>query len=154
MPEEIVERFTLLAKGLAEHWDVPMTSARRQKLRDYVDWVVSDFREEVKSGGKMTGWDGELGGLGYVCDYMSDRLWDWKLEWDRNGEVMRSKLGNQIQCCIRAALDIAVEPSAGVIGFTAGDLRKACGGELPDWIATAFTPPLSRATPDDLEIWT
>jgi len=37
-------------------------------------------------------------------------------------------------CCIRAGLDMAVSPSAGVLGFTAGDVRKMYPEGVPEWI--------------------
>lgn len=39
-----------------------------------------------------------------------------------------------VSCCVRAGLDMACEPSAGVIGFTMGDLRKMYPEGIPDWI--------------------
>lgn len=39
-----------------------------------------------------------------------------------------------VQCCIRAGLDLAVAPSAGVMGFTAGDLRRMYPEGVPDWV--------------------
>lgn len=39
-----------------------------------------------------------------------------------------------VQCCIRAGLDMASEPSMGVIGFTAGDLRRMYPEGVPAWI--------------------
>jgi hypothetical protein len=39
-----------------------------------------------------------------------------------------------VVCCIRAGLDLAVSPSAGVIGYTAGDLRRMYPEGVPDWI--------------------
>ena len=40
----------------------------------------------------------------------------------------------EVHCCVRAGLDFACEPSAGVMGFTAGDLRKMYPEGVPDWI--------------------
>lgn len=39
-----------------------------------------------------------------------------------------------VVCCIRAGLDMAVSPSAGVAGFTAGDIRRMYPEGPPDWI--------------------
>lgn len=38
-------------------------------------------------------------------------------------------------CCVRAGLDMASAPSAGVVGFTVGDLRKMYPEGIPDWVA-------------------
>lgn len=153
--DEKFERFALLANGLAEHWDIPLTPTRRQKLKDYVASIVEDFRYQVhRMGSELAGWDdSEFGELGYVCDYMDDFLWDHSLKWVRHEEVCQSKLGDQVECCIRAALDIAVAPSCGVIGFTVGDLRRACGGTLPDWVSGWFDPPLTPSHLDTDGVW-
>ena len=37
-------------------------------------------------------------------------------------------------CCIRAGFDLAVSPSDGVMGFTAGDLRRMYPEGVPDWV--------------------
>jgi hypothetical protein len=40
-----------------------------------------------------------------------------------------------VLCCIRAGIDFACEPSAGVVGFTVGDLRRMYPEGIPDWIS-------------------
>ncbi len=47
--------------------------------------------------------------------------------------------GARVRCCIRAGLDMASAPSAGVVGFTIGDLRRMYRGTLPAWLAADFT---------------
>ncbi len=42
--------------------------------------------------------------------------------------------GGPVCCCIRAGLDIASAPSGGVVGFTAGDVRRMFPGGVPDWV--------------------
>jgi len=39
-----------------------------------------------------------------------------------------------VVCCIRAGIDCACESSAGVLGFTAGDLRRMFPEGVPDWV--------------------
>lgn len=58
------------------------------------------------------------------CDELTDLAQD---QWDE-------QYGGPIRCCIRAGLDLASEPSAGVVGFTAGDLRRMYPDGVPDWI--------------------
>lgn len=43
-----------------------------------------------------------------------------------------------VSACVRAGLDVASEPSAGVAGFTAGDVRKMYGGKVPGWVKAFF----------------
>jgi hypothetical protein len=40
----------------------------------------------------------------------------------------------RVQCCIRAGLDLASEPSAGVLGFEICDLRRMYRNNIPAWI--------------------
>ena len=59
----------------------------------------------------------------------------------------------QISCCIRAGFDVAVAPSAGVLGFTVGTLRRMYDGDIPDWISNFFKEPLTDDVPDDMGVW-
>lgn len=45
-----------------------------------------------------------------------------------------------VHTCVRAGLDVAVSPSAGVAGFTAGDIRKMYPEGVPDWVSEFFKP--------------
>jgi hypothetical protein len=80
-----------------------------------------------------------------------------------------------VRCCLRAGLDCASAPSAGVMGFTAGDLRRMYPRGVPKWVkgdgpwnsipikgvipGVGFVPgePILNGTfdeiPDDAEIW-
>ncbi len=42
--------------------------------------------------------------------------------------------GGPVCCCIRAGLDMACSPSMGVMGFTAGDIRRMYPEGVPEWI--------------------
>jgi hypothetical protein len=39
-----------------------------------------------------------------------------------------------VACCVRAGMDCESSPSAGVIGFTAGDIRRMYPEGVPDWV--------------------
>ncbi len=43
-------------------------------------------------------------------------------------------VGADIRCCLRAGLDCACEPSMGVMGFTAGDIRRMYPEGVPEWV--------------------
>lgn len=58
------------------------------------------------------------------CDEVEQGFWE---QWD-------DQWGGPVHCCIRAGLDCASEPSAGVVGFTAGDLREMYPEGVPDWV--------------------
>lgn len=49
--------------------------------------------------------------------------YQWQEQW-----------ASPVHCCIRAGLDMAAEPSAGVVGFTAGDIRRMYPDGVPEWL--------------------
>ena len=53
---------------------------------------------------------------------------------EKHHEQWQEQWGNPVRCCIRAGLDFASAPSAGVIGFTAGDVRRMYPEGVPDWV--------------------
>ncbi len=58
------------------------------------------------------------------CEEIEDMYYEqWGEQW-----------GGPVHCCIRAGLDFASAPSAGVLGFTAGDLRRMYPDGVPDWV--------------------
>ena len=66
-------------------------------------------------------------------------------------EPIFDSIRDPVHCCVRAGLDIASAPSAGVIGFTAGDLRRMYAEGLPDWVKGAFTA--FDEIKDDQGVW-
>lgn len=62
------------------------------------------------------------------CDEIEEKFMDqWDEQW-----------GGPVRCCIRAGMDLASSPSAGVVGFTACDLRRMYPEGIPDWINQFF----------------
>jgi hypothetical protein len=53
---------------------------------------------------------------------------------DKQFEAWDEKWGARVRCCIRAGLDMASAPSAGVMGFTVGDLRRMYPHGIPSWV--------------------
>jgi hypothetical protein len=92
----------------------------------------------------------------YMCDWMTeweDFIYD---DWQRYATVKEArrieaarepdyehlralidKWANPVGSCIRAGLDCASAPSAGVLGFTAGDIRRMYPEGVPEWV---FSP--------------
>jgi hypothetical protein len=65
----------------------------------------------------------------------------------------RTVLANEVACCIRAALDVAVSPSGGVLGWTVGDLRAMWKTRpLPKWVTGFFEGDI-RNDPDETPVW-
>ena len=64
-----------------------------------------------------------------------ERLQD--VDWDQAdvlGDAIRELYLSPVACCVRAGFDCAVKPSMGVLGFTAGDIRRMYPEGLPDWV--------------------
>lgn len=80
----------------------------------------------------------------YVCDIVSEFLNNWNpFHWDdeesdKAYEHWDDNWGGRIRCCIRAGLDLAVELSAGVLGFTKGDLERMYPEGAPMWIQNGW----------------
>jgi hypothetical protein len=105
---------------------------------------------------------GESEGPGYVCDLVFElmeyvwarpdkhatkrqqRLLDYYWgramfeEYDAIREAIVERWESPVSCCIRAGIDFAYEQSAGVLGFTAGDLRGMYPEGVPDWIKSQY----------------
>jgi hypothetical protein len=100
-----------------------------------------------------------------VCDRMSCLL-DEKNPHryhgtDRQYARWDEHWGARVRCCVRAGLDMASAPSAGVVGFTVGDLRRMYRGHIPDWLNWQFIhrktkKPIdlnSKRLKDGAELW-
>ena len=87
----------------------------------------------------------------YVCDMIAEMSDSWcPYSTDRERERWDDLWGRRISCCIRAGLDMASEPSAGVAGFTVGDLRRMYAGRVPDLLAGALSYKGNPFTQDGL----
>jgi hypothetical protein len=48
------------------------------------------------------------------------------------------RMAGPFRACVRAGLDMACEPSGGVLGYTVGDLRTMYPEGVPGWLVDAF----------------
>lgn len=139
------ERWKELSLGLARSYRT--LTPRRYKLlleevENCIDWVVCNGLDTVEDWDSSVRIDERLyyESAGTRVD---DYLWQNRYEFDRaysNGhvELVCGRFGDMLCACVRAGFDMAVAPSAGVIGFTVGDLRDVFDGDIPDWIAERF----------------
>ena len=95
----------------------------------------------------------------YLCDEVTRFIWDMEDE----GRLPRrsgyddpkkdSALAINLQCCIRAAADVAVAPSAGVLGWNVGQLRAMWNNRpLPKWVTGFWETDISTAS-DETPVW-
>ncbi len=66
----------------------------------------------------------------------------WSLNTDVQHEKARERFVDPVSICIRAGLDVAVRPSAGVCGYSAGDIRKMEKGAQIMFMNTIHEKPL------------
>jgi len=92
----------------------------------------------------INSWDsGVYGGMG---DFLTELL-----EWD-NHFGFTKKANNDLSCTLRVAVDLLIEQSGGVVGYTVGDLRKAFDGDIPDDISRLYACDFSTL-PDAEPVW-
>ncbi len=73
----------------------------------------------------------------YICDIVSMQMEHWNpFYWGDDYRYQRwdDLWGARIRSCLRAGIDMAVEPSMGVMGFSAGDIRRMYRGNVPIWL--------------------
>jgi hypothetical protein len=150
MTKQQLARWKRLSLGLAKHHGT-MTDARRNRLcsavEDCIDWIVDSHDLDA-----IKDWDG-CDGSAYVCDDMSDFMWERRYEMERRGEMRYGRFGNMVGMCVRAGFDLAVAPSVGVLGFCVSDLRKVFPRGIPTWVNRHFEEPITVATPDHMGVW-
>lgn len=172
MTSEQFERWKDFALRMAR---VCYSATMRAPSRKWIIEQVTEFLDRIEGNGDVpmvTSWDGVYSRDGYVCvsDEMSRFEWD-RLPWrvkqlehdEKHGEFEEAleRWFGPVNCCVRAGLDIAAEPSAGVVGFTIGDLRRMYPEGLPDWIVGGFhgkrgrpvSPKTIARLKDDEPVW-
>jgi hypothetical protein len=147
-----LRRWKKVSIGLARDCHPNMTEARRAQLveqvADCIDTLVwNNGLEPIKY------WDGNRGTF-IVCDAVSNFVDERHYHVRTStGEPYENRFARQVNACVRAGFDLAVAPSAGVTGFTIGDLRTIFNRRLPQWVKAFFTPPLSGRIADNEPVW-
>ncbi|WP_342152393.1 hypothetical protein [Methylorubrum sp. SB2] len=127
-----------------------ITPARRLKIAKKVRHVLWCLESDVPD---IVDWDNSPS---YVCDAVDSLLSEhdhYRTKANGDEEPFGNRFHNQVTCCIRAGLDMASAPSAGVLGWSVGDLRKMYPLGIPEWITAGFNPPITSETPDDTGVW-
>lgn len=150
-------------------------------LQNIVENVESFFNDPNVIAFKpyFVGWDeshpDEKGCQLYVCDYVSEMfsyVWERAYHhaspkeqrlldgfWDRGDydayDEIKNKIADRyehpVHCCIRAAMDVVYDSSAGVLGFTAGNIRAMYPEGVPKWIVDGWERPF-ELLPDAAEL--
>lgn len=144
-----------LSLGLARNSYKNITPERREKLllaiEDFIEALIYDYELS-----EIADWDGNQGSV-HICDELSNYMWNRGYEFERTRkgwcEIQTGRFGTMLAACIRAGFDVAVSPSAGVVGFTVGDLRAVFGRRIPKWVTDFFDPPLPTDAPSSDGVW-
>jgi len=148
MTKEQYARWYDFALRMAENVYPKATRERKRKILSEVKNYF-DEREYQEDWPEIEDWDGHPH---YLCDSV-DEFFNKYRHWQRKSETFGGWFHNQITCCIRAGFDLAVKQSGGVIGFTAGDVRRMYGGNVPDWITDRDWDTPFELIPDNDQIW-
>ena len=111
--------------------ECPECNGSGLRHRPFEPMCVADMMEDFLYG--YYGWRGSAPQCPACLDYDSDEDCTCDDVEDRFAAQWDEQWGGPVQCCIRAGLDCAFEESAGVIGFTAGDLRRMYPDGVPAW---------------------
>jgi hypothetical protein len=115
-----------------------------------------------------TAWD-QAGENGFhPCDYMIEKEAEWMPDWMRYAyddatdeiELFESECRHRfdevfftpVRCCLRAGIDLACDPSSGVLGFTVGCVRKMYPEGIPYWVEECWDDCVLHAAPDEADI--
>lgn len=141
-------RWFKVSQGMARHCFPGITEERRLKLIGVVNTFILGIIDEYPLG-EIQDWDGQQGSV-YVCDELTEFLdrHDYT-HGDKKGMTRETRFANMVSCCVRAGFDLAIKQSAGVLGFTFGDIRKIFNGKIPQWCHLSDYPNI----PDEHLVW-
>ena len=84
-----------------------------------------------------------------ICDLVAEMEYDWNpYYYNQNGleggyryRRWQERWADKVRCCLRAGIDVACEPSAGVLGFEVCDLRRMYRDAIPGWLNAGWENP-------------
>ena len=158
MTEEQHQNWLEFSRRMAEETHRWRTEARRNRVVEIVERLID---VHVGNWGieAIHTWDSGS----YPCDDFDRLLTDWGFDhWDeRNSCTRETDFHSHVMCCVRAGFDVAVHPSAGVVGsrFTVGMIRRMFPDGLPGYVRAFVDPPeedgltpFDELTPD-VQVW-
>lgn len=153
MTQEQYERWVDFATRMARTYP-RRSNAARAEFESCVAHFIGCHTNDGKDIAGVSGWDDADNGHGLVCDHFSEWWWDTMRAWysaprdyyedrRRDGtpkafERWEERWVTPVNCCLRAGLDVASAPSAGVVGFTIGDLKRMYPEGIPAWVSEGY----------------
>lgn len=157
MTEEQFARWRDFSTRMALRGFPDATEARRTNIARWVEEWFAFLTLKPPAWSSWLGWEeSESENRHGAADETFDR-WAEELPGYSSGVAERYYRGRrwrfltQILCCVQAGLNMVGKPSAGVLGWTVGDLRRMYDGVIPNWINERYEADLSIA-PDDEQI--
>lgn len=146
----ILERWLDFALRLADVMEA--TPARKQRVKDEVTGFIRLYSYPGYIDYPLRGWDSSEGEFPPICDLASEHFIKYET-WNQKKEEYTGRFYNQIMCCLRAGIDLAVPDmhGGGVVGFTVGHIRRMYNNEIPVWINEALE--LTGVEEDGEHVW-
>ena len=110
------------------------TPERKTKVLKKVVEFINLYRDT-----KIVGWDADHEDYMCLSDEIDDYFEDgWKVT--THGDITQTRFFRDICCAVRAGIDVVLPDQwqAGVVGFTAGDVRAMYPKGLPQWLQETF----------------
>ena len=146
------ERWADFATRMAYHGWPDATDERKRKIVSDVRSFIDGMKSEQQN---INDWDGRRWpGRKSIC--VGDRMEDFIDErgyYHPSNVDREHRFAIQLRCCIRAGFDVAILPSAGVIGFDVDMIRRMWDGDPPHWVREWFRTPLTDKTPGTNKAW-
>src|SRR4030042_2052269 len=141
MKKEQYENWKDFAMRMAQRGFKPEIT-RTGQYKNYVYKAVEYFFERIINYGvsnieNIDNWDHSDNNDPNVCDFLAEMLENdnpYKYDSDAKFNKWDEKWGGYVHCCIRAGLDLACNPSGGVVGFRKRDIERMYPEGVPDWI--------------------
>ena len=139
------ERWKDFSTRMARHCFDRWTPRRIERLVSEVEWWFEKlddlFEYDSHELERITCWESRFA-FGCVCDYFSE-CFDgdhYHTHGDDYDSPKRNRFHGALACCIRAGLDMAAEPTGGVVGFTKGSIEQMYPEGVPNWITHPDPP--------------
>lgn len=116
----------------------------RKQVLENVNFFFDERMEPDEEWKNVTSWDYTKSKGSSPSDHMIELAEDFVPNYwscgDDKYEAEQKKFCGPVHCCVRAGLDLACNPSAGVAGFTAGNIREMYPDGVPEWVKDALGP--------------
>ena len=124
------------------------TGSRKDRLVEEIEAFLTRMEPHMA---EITDWDGNSEPSFCVDDEIRDYCYD--AGYTHHDPDQLHRFETQFICCVRAGFDVAVKPSAGVLGFDIAMLKRMWHGRIPPWVRLFFDPPLTTGFKDEDPVW-